>query len=208
LKFRRNNPWIIAVIGGATSAIIAGVILFYLFEYREKRISRTILITSVNNADGLVEKDMIEDGLSIYKDVLKKVSEENESELYGHIKHMEGFCYYRLAFVRNKEMNLTRAIHAFEEALKIRTLEKYPIDYAKTKNNLGIAYCEFSDVRDKETNLIRAIHAFEETLKIITIDIDSVGYASTQSNLGAAYTSLSGVLGREENLRNAIKAYE
>jgi tetratricopeptide (TPR) repeat protein len=164
LKFKRNNPWIIAVIGGAISAIIAGVILFYLFEYREKKISRAILVTSVNDADGLVEKDMIEDGLAIYKDVLKKVSGEDESELYGHIKHMEGTCYYRLALLRNKEINLTRAIHAFEEALKIRTLEKYPIDYAKTQNNMGIAYASLSWVQDRQLNLRNAIKAYEEAL--------------------------------------------
>jgi len=41
-----------------------------------------------------------------------------------------------LAEVRDKEANLEKAINAFQEALKIRTVESYPINYATTQSNL------------------------------------------------------------------------
>ena len=86
--------------------------------------------------------------------------------------------------VRDKEENLAKAIRAYEEALKIKTLEKYPIDYAMTQNNLGNAYGTFSEVRDREENLTKAVRAYEEALKIRTIEKYPLDYARTQNNLG------------------------
>ena len=74
-----------------------------------------------------------------------------------------------LVDVRDKEENLNLAIRAFEEALKIRTIEEYPIPYAETQNNLGEAYRYLADVKDKEENLNIANYAFEEALKIYTV---------------------------------------
>ncbi|NLH21333.1 MAG: enhanced serine sensitivity protein SseB, partial [Methanothrix sp.] len=60
-----------------------------------------------------------------------------------------------------------RAIEAYGEALKIRTIENYPISYALTQNNLAAAYRSLADVRDKEANLMLAIEAYGEALKIL-----------------------------------------
>ena len=81
-----------------------------------------------------------------------------------------GTAYRTLSEVRDKEENLTKAIRAYEEALKIYTVEKYPVDYAMTQNNLGTAYRTLSEVRDKEENLTKAIRAYEEALKIRTVE--------------------------------------
>ena len=48
--------------------------------------------------------------------------------------------YSILAEVREKEENVKIAIRAYEAALEIYTIEKYPLDYATTQNNLRIAY--------------------------------------------------------------------
>ena len=93
--------------------------------------------------------------------------------------------------MRDKEENSAKAIHAYEEALKIRTIDKYPLDYARTQNNLGNAYWNLGNVRDKEENLTKAIRAFEEALKIRTLEKYPIEYAATQNNLGNTYGTLA-----------------
>ena len=53
----------------------------------------------------------------------------------------------KLSGVRDKESNLEKAIKAYQEALKIYTIESYPIDYAMTQNNLEIAQNDLSTFR-------------------------------------------------------------
>jgi len=206
--FNINNPWVVAIIGGALSAVLAGIILYFLFEYRKQQRSKTIRNTSLDEADSLLEKNMSEEALAIYKDILKAVSEKKEPVLLGSIRNNEGICYYNLAMVSNKEDNLTKAIQAYEDSLKIRTVEKYPVKYATTQNNLGTAYGTLAGVRDKKDNLTKAIQAYEDALKIRTVEKYPLDYAMTQNNLGAAYHTLAGVRDKEDNLTKAIQAYE
>jgi tetratricopeptide (TPR) repeat protein len=97
-----------------------------------------------------------------------------------------GIAYNSLAEVRDKEKNLTKAIFAYKEALKIRTIEKYPIDYAMTQNNLGNAYRSFAEIRDKEENLTKAIRAYEETLKIYIVEKYPLYYKKVNENIDIA----------------------
>jgi len=48
--------------------------------------------------------------------------------------------------VENKAENCKKAIKAFEEALKVYTPERFPMDYAMTQNNLGNAYRTLAEV--------------------------------------------------------------
>jgi hypothetical protein len=82
---------------------------------------------------------MEKDALTIYEESLKEVSGKSEPVLFSHIKHKQGHCYYNLSLVSNMEDNLTKSIHAYEEALKIRTLEKYPENYRMLKSNIDLA---------------------------------------------------------------------
>jgi hypothetical protein len=50
----------------------------------------------------------------------------------------------------------------FEEALKVRTLDRFPMDYATTQNNLGNVYKILAEVEGKAENCKKAIEAFEE----------------------------------------------
>ena len=86
--------------------------------------------------------------------------------------------------MRDKEPNLKQAIDAYQEALKISTIESYPIDYATIQTNLGNTYRKLADVRDKEPNLKQAINAYQEALKIRTIRSYPIDYATTQNDLG------------------------
>ncbi len=81
------------------------------------------------------------------------------------------------------EDNLIKSIHAFREALKIYTVEKYPVDYARTQNNLANAYGRLSKARDMEDNLTKSIHAFREALKIYTVEKYPEDYRMVLSNI-------------------------
>jgi hypothetical protein len=67
--------------------------------------------------------------------------------------------------LNNLSVTYFTKIQTYQEALKIYTIEKHPLDYAKTKNNLGIAYSDLATVTDKEDNLIKAIQASQGALK-------------------------------------------
>ena len=136
MTFDLSNPWLVAILGGAIGAIIAGLVLYYLFEYRKEKILKSTRMTIITNADSLLKKNMIRDALKIYAEMLKIISERKDPEDYAHLKNNEGICHSKLAELSNKEEKLTKAIRAYEEALKIRTFEKYPVDYATTQNNL------------------------------------------------------------------------
>jgi len=58
------------------------------------------------------------------------------------------------------------AITAYEEALKVYTLDRFPMDYGMTQNNLGNAYRTLAEVEDKVENCRKAITAYEEALKV------------------------------------------
>ena len=100
------------------------------------------------------------------------------------------------------------AINAYEEALNVYTLDRFPMDYAMTQNNLGTAYRTLGEVEAKPENCKKAINACEEALKVRTLDRFPMDYAMTQNNLGNAYGTLGEVEAKPENCKKAINAYE
>lgn len=70
----------------------------------------------------------------------------------------------------NKKYYMKVSIAAYEEALKVYTLDRFPKDYAMTQNNLGNAYQTLAEVEDKAENCKKSISAFEEALNIFTED--------------------------------------
>src|SRR4030067_340765 len=158
-KNKKSNPLFIGIVGGLIGAFVVGAILLYFFGHRKQQIYRAISMTSINNADSLLEKNMVEEALTIYNAIASKVSANREPELYGAAKNSAGICYYKLALIKNTEGNLRKAIGAFEDSLKVRTLEAYPVEYAITQNNLGNAYRSLFEARDDEENLTKAFNA-------------------------------------------------
>lgn len=80
-----------------------------------------------------------------------------------------------------------------QEALKVRTLEDVPIEYARTQHNLGIAYGILAEIKDKAENCMKAIQAYQEALKVYTPGDFLVQYIRTQKNLGNLYRILAEV---------------
>ncbi|OYT59712.1 tetratricopeptide repeat protein, partial [Thermoplasmatales archaeon ex4484_30] len=110
--------------------------------------------------------------------------------------------YLKLASVTNTKENLIKAIEAYKEALKVRTIETHPDGYATTQNNLGTAYLKLASVTNTKENLIKAIEAYKEALKV-----NPVKYFLLQKALGDAYYRLS-LLENDENISKALGAYQ
>jgi tetratricopeptide (TPR) repeat protein len=77
-----------------------------------------------------------------------------------------GNAYSKLP-IGDQGANLSRAIACYEQALRFRTPETAPHDYAMTQHNLGNAYSKLP-IGDRGANLSRAIACYEETLHFQT----------------------------------------
>lgn len=89
----------------------------------------------------------------------------------------------------NRQENIGRAVDYFQEALEVRTFDKYQRDYAMTQSNLGAAYRNLSTPSRYE-NLKHALACYQEALRVYTPETDIVNYATTKSNQGIAYRNL------------------
>ena len=117
-----------------------------------------------------------------WKDVGKIIDNYNSAlEICGRVLEFEstpatrsetqkkvGDIYWELSQYRDRKQNCKNAINAYEEALKVRTLDHFPMDYAMTQNNLGTAYRTLAEVEAKPENCKNAINAYEEALKVYT----------------------------------------
>jgi len=143
--------------------------------------------------------------LEIYKGILQS---ESDLALQSETQKKSGDIYWELSQYQGKAENCKKAITAFKEALKVRTLERFPMDYAMTQNNLGTAYVTLADVEANAENCKKATKAFKEALKVYTLERFPMQYATTQNNLGTAYGTLAEVEVKAENCKKAITAYE
>jgi tetratricopeptide (TPR) repeat protein len=114
---------------------------------------------------------------------------------------------YSLYFQQDPQHFLLLGISAFSEALRYRTPERAPLQYAATQNNLGNAYKILAAHQDPAENLQRAIQAYGEALRYRTPERAPLDYAMTQNNLGTAYGDLAAHQDPAKNLQRAIQAY-
>ena len=75
---------------------------------------------------------------------------------------------------------------AYTEALKERTRERVPLDWAMTQNNLGTALATLGERESGTERLEQAVTAFTEALKERTRERVPLDWATTQNNCGAA----------------------
>jgi tetratricopeptide (TPR) repeat protein len=102
---------------------------------------------------------------------------------YGMTQNNLGNAYVTLAEVEAKAENCSRAIEAYDKALKVHTRDRFPMDYGMTQNNLGNAYRTLAEVEGKAENSKRAIEAYDKALKVYTPEIFPIQYSSIKNNL-------------------------
>ncbi|MDJ1185795.1 CHAT domain-containing protein [Roseofilum casamattae] len=95
-----------------------------------------------------------------------------------------GNAYSDLGKLANTAENLEKAIAAYREALRFRTPQEYPQDYAATQNNLGTAYWNLGKLANTAENLEKAIAAYRTALTIYLPQTSPLDCLLTSKNLG------------------------
>jgi len=102
---------------------------------------------------------------------------------------------------------LEEAVAAYRNALKERTRERVPLDWAMTQNNLGIALSRMGAREGGTARLEEAVAAYRDALKEYTRERVPLDWATAQNNLGLALQTL----GRRESgtarLEEAVAAH-
>lgn len=169
-----------------------------------------IKLSEIEDSSGNNEKamDAFEECLDTFDQYLKEHNSNNHD--YNGIEYAKAMVSYGSAIAKKEitKENLTKAIHCYEKALGIITLETSPIHYAFIQINLGDAYVSYSDIEDKENKLKIGIETYNNSLDIFNIDNFPIQYAKIQLHLGNAYIYLSQIQNRESNLKIAINNYK
>ena len=119
-----------------------------------------------------------------------------------------GKIYVRISKYKDSAENSKKVFRAVKEALKIYTLEDFPVDYAEVQTEIGTMYCIFAEIDNLTENCKKAIEAYKEALKVFTLKDFQEKYAITQTNLGNAYRILSRNENTVKNCKKAVKTLE
>ncbi len=152
----------------------------------------------------------LQQAIACYEEALRVWTAETAPNEYASVQTnlasayalLQGFGWHSTDY---RAANLQRAIACYEEALRFRTAEAAPMDYARTQYNLGGAYL-LAMTGDPEANLRRAIACYEEALRFRTAEADPHAYADAQNGLAHAYAELT-TGDRAANLEHAIACY-
>ncbi|MGG6269113.1 CHAT domain-containing protein [Leptolyngbya sp. AN03gr2] len=104
-------------------------------------------------------------------------------------------------------LNLEIAITAYEQALRIQTLETVPEQWATTQYNLASAY-EKRVQGEEASNIEYAIAAYEKALQVCTSDAFPKIWARIHFNLGKIYERQRIQGEKANNIETAISLYE
>ena len=102
---------------------------------------------------------------------------------------------------------LEEAVAAFRDALKERTRERVPLDWAMTQNNLGNALWRLGQRESGTARLEEAVAAFRDALKERTRERVPLDWAMTQNNLGNALLGLGERESGTARLEEAVAAF-
>ena len=115
---------------------------------------------------------------SVFKE-MKSIFLENPDVLFKIGKH----AYEKGIVELEKAEYMKTAIQAYEEALKVTIINRFPMDYAMTQNNIGNAYRTLAEAESKAENCQKAIQAYEEAQRVFTMEDFPDTYQLIQNNL-------------------------
>lgn len=137
--------------------------------------------------------------------MLQQFDPDRHAALRSELLHNLGNAYRQVP-TGDRTANLALAIARLQEALRFRTPERSPSQYANTQNSLGSAYAELPK-GNRDAQLRQAIACFEEALRFWSPDAEPLRYALAQHNRGDAYRVLT-TGDRTDNLKRAIDCFE
>ncbi|MEM9096842.1 MAG: tetratricopeptide repeat protein, partial [Pseudomonadota bacterium] len=109
-----------------------------------------------------------------------------------------------------RESSITRleeAVTAYQSALKERTRDRVPVDWAMTQNNLGNALRNLGERETGTARLEEAVTAYQDALKEWTRNRVPLDWAMTQNNLGNALQTFGERETGTARLEEAVSAY-
>jgi tetratricopeptide (TPR) repeat protein len=102
---------------------------------------------------------------------------------------------------------LRQAIDAYLAALKERTRDQHPLDWAATQNYLGNALLGLSERTGEPSTLEQAVDAYKAALEKRTRDYFPLEWATSMNNLGSALLTLGERETGTVRLYQALEAY-
>ncbi len=139
-----------------------------------------------------------------YAEAARRIQNLDPQE-WARLKYNQGNALYDRGQFDPEPQLLRQSVAAYRDALKERTRERVPLEWATTQNNLGTAL-QTLGVRGDDNALADAISAYRDALKERTRERVPLEWAKTQNNLGNALATL-GQRGDDDALRDAIAAY-
>jgi tetratricopeptide (TPR) repeat protein len=142
--------------------------------------------------------------IALRRNLLDAASSEHER---GIGLNNLGIALWTLGERESGTTRLEEAVTAFREALKERTRERVPLDWAMTQNNLGTALATLGNRERGTGRLKEAVLTYREALKEYTRERVPLDWATTQMNLGNALWRLGERERGTGRLEAAVLAY-
>ncbi len=176
-----------------------------LKEYTRARVPLQWAMTQMNLGNALArlgERESggrkLEQAVAAYREALKERTRERVPLKWAATQNNLGNALRLLGERESGLVELIRcfdeAVAAYREALKERTRERVPFDWAMTQINLGVALETLGRRESGQVELIRrleeAVAAYHEALKVWTIVATPRQYDGAQGNLARAQALL------------------
>lgn len=149
--------------------------------------------------------DLLLEAKEAYETALEILPEQGSAEEIAETEMNLGLVLQALAPFGLATMK--QAIQAYQRALPVFTVDKYPQEYAILHNNIAIAYLSMTLSPERESmRQAMAVQSFEEALKAVNLIEHPNEYAMLQNNLANALQYLPSLHPIENNVR-ALTAY-
>jgi CHAT domain-containing protein len=135
------------------------------------------------------------------------LSRQLNHELWGRVQFALGNALRSLGELDDDAAVLREAVTAYRMALRERTRDRAPLDWAFTQNSLGIAMTRLGGLAADRAVLCEAITAYRLALEEYTRKRAPLDWAGTQTNLGNTLLTLGNLDGDPGLLRDAIAAH-
>jgi len=142
--------------------------------------------------------------IALRRKILDVASSDDER---GRAHNSLGNALATLGERERSTARLKEAVAAYGEALKERTRERVPLDWARIQNNLATALLRLGERESSMARLQEAVAAYDEALKERTRERVPLEWAATQSHLGTVLSMLGERERGTAQLQEAVRAY-
>ena len=150
------------------TGIILSVFIGDVIDFAGHKITSFRSAMNIKKAEQLGQARRFPEAATLYETVLLDMSETVQPQLFARVKTSQGLMLASLSSRTKNKDDITRAIRAFQESIRVYRADRYPGNYAAAQNNIGILYLQLAEVHNRQDNLHSAISAFDEALRVFT----------------------------------------